>query len=37
MGAGLKYDINRRLSLRGEYEIFDKDIKLLSTGLMVNF
>ena len=36
-GLGLDYAINSKLSIRGEYEYFDKDIQLLSIGLNWGF
>jgi OOP family OmpA-OmpF porin len=36
-GLGLEYAINSKLSVRGEYEYFDKDIKMLSIGLNWKF
>jgi len=36
-GIGVDYQINKRLSFRSEYEMFDKDIKLLSAGFNWRF
>ena len=36
-GVGLVFKILPRLSIKGEYEYFDKDIQLLSTGLNWQF
>ncbi len=32
-GLGLEYQLNSKLSVRGEYEYFDQDIQMLSIGL----
>ncbi len=37
IGLGLGYNISSRLSVKGEYEYFDKDIQLMSTALSWQF
>lgn len=36
-GLGLEFNITPRFTVKGEYESFDKDIKLLSTGVKFKF
>jgi len=33
LGLGGEYNVNKHLSVRGEYKYFDEDIQLLSIGL----
>jgi len=37
VGVGLAFNILPKLSIKGEYEYFDKDIQLISTGLSWQF
>ena len=37
LGAGLEYQFNNRLSLRGEYEYYDEDAQFLSVGFAWRF
>jgi len=36
-GLGLEYQLNSKVSIRGEYEYFDQDIQMLSIGLNWKF
>jgi opacity protein-like surface antigen len=36
-GVGLEYQVKPKVSIKGEYEYFEKDIQLLSTGVSVKF
>jgi hypothetical protein len=36
-GIGIRYDLNSKFSIQAEYENYDKDIQLLSVGLIMHF